>query len=380
MKILIAEQFSELGGAQQVLLELLPALQDLGWTCVLAAPAHGPLTARAEMLGIRCVEIECGPFGCGAKSIGDLLRFGAQFPRLRAQFRSLADEIRPDVIYINGPRLVPAVCSIGGSAAILFHLHNYLGQRYVAAMTRYYLDRARASIVANCRFVLEPLRMPGGDSRVEVIYNGVRDFTFRERMPASRRIGMIGRICPEKGQKIFVQAARMVHADSPQTSFVICGGTQFSDASHEAYFQEVRELAAGLPVEFIGWRDDPRDVLAGLDLLVVASLPYAEATTRVIPEAYSAGVPVLASDIPGIREIVQDTQTGFLFPPGDPHALSVRMRELIDAPAALSSVAARARCEFEQRFRIEVFQQRMISMLEKVARGALANVHAKGQH
>ena len=65
---------------------------------------------------------------------------------------------------------------------------------------------------------------------------------------------------------------------------------------------------------------------------MVPSLPLAEATTRVIPEAYSAGVPVLASDLPGIREILKDGETGFLFPAGKAGALANRIRELMSAP------------------------------------------------
>jgi glycosyltransferase involved in cell wall biosynthesis len=374
MRILIADQFSELGGAQRGLLELLPAILEQGWTCSLAVPGRGPLRIRAEELGIRCDDIACGPFGCGYKSLSDLARFGTQFPRLRSQFRTLIDDFKPDVFYVNAPRLVPAACALGPHAPpMVFHVHSYLKQRYAAALTGYSLQRARPSIIANCHFVLEPLKSYLNGSAVEVIYNGVNDCTLSVSQRALSRIGIIGRICPEKGQKVLVEAARLLEKRLPGLSYVICGGTQFSDENAEAYCRELRQLSGGLPVEFAGWRDDVGNVLHSLDLLVVASMPMAEASTRVIPEAYSAGVPVLASDLPGIREILTDGVTGFLFEPANAHALARRIRQLVEAPPdMLSAATANARRLFEERFSIAAYQRRMIGSLERVGARALA--------
>jgi glycosyltransferase involved in cell wall biosynthesis len=373
MKILIADQFSDLGGAQRVLLELLPFLQRQGWTLALAVPGRGPLRTRAEELGIRCEEITCGPFGCGAKSYSDYLRFGVQFPRLRGQLQRLVCDFGPDLLYVNAPRLIPAACSLGDGLPILFHLHSYLNQPYTPWITGTFLRRAHATVVANCNFVLEPLREYLQDAPVEVIYNGVPGCRYLRHRHRTGRIGMIGRISPGKGQKVFIDAARLLHRTLPQATFVICGGTQFSDGSAQSYFTELRQLAAGLPVDFTGWREDVCEVLQGLDVLVVPSMPLAEATTRIIPEAYSAGVPVLASDLPGIREILKDGETGFLFPAGKAGSLANRIREITEAsPDQLAAVADNARRAFEQRFTIDLYHRRMISNLMRVGAKALA--------
>src|SRR4030095_8548742 len=90
--------------------------------------------------------------------------------------------------------------------------------------------------------------------------------------------------------------------------FILCGAPLFSNPR---YFELVREAAAGLPIEFLGWRDDVNDTLSELDLLIVPSASV-EGTTRVILEAYAAGVPVVASASGGIPEIARDGETGFL--------------------------------------------------------------------
>ena len=368
MKILILDQFSELGGAQRVLLELLPAFQREGWTTLLAAPGGGPLRTHAAELGIACREIVCGPFGCGGKSLVDHIRFGAQLIPMRKQLRLLVQEFDPDLLYVNGPRLVPAACSLGAYAPpIVFHSHSYLKPAYLASATGFFLRRTRATILANCRYVLDPLRGYVQDISAEVIYNGVADCGFRAERRRTGRIGIIGRISLEKGQRVFVEAAAHVHRSFPGSSFVIAGATQFGDLPAEKYFTDIRELARGSPVEFIGWQEDVGEVLRTLDLLVVASLPKSEATTRVIPEAFSAGVPVVASDLPGIREILVDGESGFLFPAGDSVALGNRIREILTmAPERLAGVACTARRTYEERFTLPDFHRRIISSLKRV--------------
>jgi glycosyltransferase involved in cell wall biosynthesis len=202
--------------------------------------------------------------------------------------------------------------------------------------------------------VLDPL---GGG---KVVYNGVRDCGFAGRRTPTGRVGIIGRIAPEKGQHVFLEAARNLRG----LRFVICGSTQFGDSRAEAYLRKLRPIAEELQVEITGWREDIASVLRELDLLVVPSLPFAEATTRVIPEAFAAGVPVLASDLPGIREIVEDGETGFLFRAGDSAALAARIREAMNAPG----VVKKARQVYEQRFLLGAFQRRMVNIVFASAR------------
>ena len=136
-----------------------------------------------------------------------------------------------------------------------------------------------------------------------MVYNGVREFA--PRVPGDTfRIGMIGRIAPQKGQAEFVRAARGLRG----CRFAICGAPLFGDAS---YLEEVRALAEGLPIEFLDWQPDAGAVLSQLDLLVAPST-VPEAAPRVILEAFSAGVPVLASATGGIPELIEHNRTGFL--------------------------------------------------------------------
>ena len=92
---------------------------------------------------------------------------------------------------------------------------------------------------------------------------------------------------------------------------MIYGAPLFGESAVARYAAQVRTDAEGLPVEFAGWVDDIYACMAQLDLLLVPSAGH-EATTRVILEAFAAGLPVIAFASGGIPEVVDDGVTGLL--------------------------------------------------------------------
>jgi glycosyltransferase involved in cell wall biosynthesis len=242
-----------------------------------------------------------------------------------------------------------------------------VGGRVEGVLLRWCLRRMRARVIANCRFVTRPLGL--GDA-VSVIFNGVADHG-RARMArpdAEALIGIVGRIGPEKGQAEFLRAAALVVKTGLPCRFLVCGSARTGDAASERYAEEVRHLAAGLPVEFTGWRPDVGDVLARLDLLVVPSRAN-EATTRVIPEAFSAGVPVVAARAGGIPEIVDHGQTGWLVDSTEPETLALALASALRRPRGdLRAMGIRARKAWQDRFRLERWRVSVLEVIERAAR------------
>jgi len=365
MNILFLDQFSDLGGAQRCLLDLLPAVRDHGWSAHLAAPGSGSLREHALALGASYDEIHSGPYESGRKSIPDLARFGKQFPRLAGEITELARACQADIVYVNGPRLLPSVyLALQRRLCIVFHCHSYLGQRYAAALAGVALAGSKATMIASCRFVSEPLRPYVSEKNIRVVYNGVGGTVCPARHPlvpqSPWRIGIVGRIAPEKGQLEFVKAARLLGSNY---QFVICGEPLFSNAEAADYYGLVRELSAGLPIEFLGWREDVDVVLSNLDLLVAPSVQR-EATTRVILEAYAAGVPVLASNSGGIAEIVSDGETGFLASANDPATLAESIRRALAEPGTLQTIANNAHRAWREKYTLEHYQEQIVNILE----------------
>lgn len=364
MNLLLLDQFSDLGGAQQNLLELLPAVRDAGWHALVGLPGEGELFERVRALGFEAERIECGPYGSGRKSAADFGRFLAGTPRLARQMRRMAQRVDADLVYLNGPRLLPAAAMAGFGRPVLFHSHSYLGPGAVRSLAGFALRRMDAWLVGQCEFVAAPWRPFVRPERVSVIYNGVAGPppTLARSPGGTPRVGCIGRIAPEKGQREFVAAAARIHQALPECRFVIYGAPLFGESAAVRYAAQVRTNAAGLPVEFAGWVDDIHACMAQLDLLLVPSAGQ-EATTRVILEAFAAGVPVIAFASGGIPEVVVDGVTGLLANTSEEMAQSA-VELLTGDTRRLISIAQAARESWAHRFTLERYHQQILSAIQ----------------
>lgn len=370
MNILFLDQFSELGGAQQCLLDLVPALQDAGWKMTCAVPGNGTLIAKLRTHGVTVHPLAMGNFTSGRKPPLDVLRFGLETPRLARDISHLANEGRADLLYVNGPRVLPAAAWAARKTGrpLLFHCHNHLAQRSAPMVAGRSLQLSNARVIACCRYVARPLWPYIDPGRLRVIFNGVApQNTARPRHKGGPRIGIIGRIAPEKGQITFVRAARFLAGKHPDCKFVVCGAPLFSNPEAERYSGQVRELASGLPVEFLGWQEDIPAVLAGLDVLVVPSLR--EGLPRVILEAYAAHVPVVAFVAGGIPEIVTEAKTGFLIEPPTAETLAERLDSLLRKPEQLDTAADRAYESWKENFTLDRYRRDVLAAIGTAAAG-----------
>ena len=365
MNILFLDQYSDLGGAQQCLLDLIPAVQTAGWTVTCAAPGGGRLVEKLRDLGAAFCALPAMPLAAGPKPPLDFLRFAFSTPVLARYISRVARDTRADLIYVNGPRVLPAAAWAARKAGIplLFHSHNYLAQRSAAALAGRSLQFANARMIACCQHAARPLRLYVVPGRLRVIYNGVRPAEVTP-VPSSAgpRIGVIGRTSPEKGQLEFLQAARLVSAAYPAATFMVCGAPLFENPEASRYFDQVRRAAEGLPVEFPGWQENIHAVLARLDLLVVPSL-HEPGAPRVILEAYTARVPVVAFVSGGIPEILHDGETGFLVEPPTPEALAAKLQHLLQAPEQLRAVAANAYATWKEQYTVERYQREVLEVI-----------------
>jgi glycosyltransferase involved in cell wall biosynthesis len=347
MKILFLEQYAEPGGAQRCLLDLLPGVQAAGWEAHVALPDDGPLTPLLRERGADVHFLSLGRYPSGRKSVADGIRFVASLPVLAGEIRKLADRLGVGLIYVNGPRLLPAVTAARGP--ILFHAHSAVPAASGGTLARTALRRSRAGVIAASRFLAERWRRPA-QGPVRVIYAGVDGppTPLVGRTAGGPRVGLIGRMHPQKGQLELVLAARELASAWPEAEFVLCGAALFGDPRAERYQQEVLALAPP-SVRHLGWRDDVYGVLADLDLLVVPSAEEG-GVPRVVLEAFAAGVPVLALASGAIPEAVVEGERGFLLASATAADLAARLNELLPQRDRLRRVAAAAQRIWRERF------------------------------
>jgi glycosyltransferase involved in cell wall biosynthesis len=360
MRILFLDQFSELGGGQHALLDTVDAVQLNGWEPHVLLPGDGPLVAALRSRSVPVGEIPCGPYSSGYKSATDSMRFALDMRWQVTRIQHLIASTNIDLVYVNGSRLLPAASlATPRRIPIFFHVHSHL-RGAALRIAGWSLRRRPVTVVGCSQSVLEPLRR----SR-HVIPNGVRDAGYRERaFDRAWRIGIVGRIAPEKGQLEFVRTAALLKDEFPQAHFTICGAALFGTA--DEYYDAVRLGARTLPVQFVGWQQDVAHVLNELDLLIVPS--HQEGMARVVLEAFSAGVPVVAFPAGGIPEAVIDGVTGFLTRQFTAEALAARVRDvLVTDGHRVREIARNARQAWAQSYTIGGYRRSITNLLATVA-------------
>jgi glycosyltransferase involved in cell wall biosynthesis len=295
-------------------------------------------------------------------------RFLTKLPRLARQLRELAQRVQPDLVYINGPRLLPAAALARLRQPVLFHAHIEVSQRAARVLAGRSLARLNARVIAVCRGVADAWRPFAGAT---VVYNGVAHPDRSLTVVAPKEvplIGCIGRIAPEKGQLEFVEAASRIHQALPHARFLICGAPLFSDRAAVSYERRVREAASSLQVEFTGWVSDVYPVMRHLDLLLVPSV-WNEPNPRVVLEAFAAKLPVIAFRAGGLPEIVDHGRTGFLCSSAREMAdLAISLFE--NGRERLHGVAEAAHESWRTQFSLERWQQQMLAEIERAANAA----------
>jgi glycosyltransferase involved in cell wall biosynthesis len=360
MKILLIDQFGEMGGAQRCLLEAAMGFSARGWEVHALAP-DGPIHRALTPYCAEVSEIPCGPFDSRTKTALDAVRFAWQLPRQAAQIARTTTRHNIDLLYVNGPRVLPGASLGRAGRPLLYHAHWMVPQRSAASLARTALRRSGTSAIATSRFAAEWMKDSVKPSFISIIYNGVAGFGALPRTrKAVRHIAILGRVSPEKGQLEFVRAARIASQGNASLRFTVCGSSMFTASS---YFEQVRAEAAGAPVEFAGWTENVGAFLAGVDLLVVPSQPI-DNIPRVILEAFAAGVPVLAFASGAIPELILHGETGLLLDRPSPESLAAAILSAAGNGELLNRIAACSYQRWQERYTLRRFQSEISDAVE----------------
>ncbi len=319
------------GGAEKHLHWLAAGQRQRGHqVSVTYLKGQGELSADFEALG---VEVGCVP-------MEGLAAAPSAIGRVRDRFGALA----PDVVHTHLLKadVVGALAAPrAGVPALITSKHNderALLKRPVAFIHGRLTRRADRVIALSDhvrRFVAEHGRVP--IERITRIYSGIDPQGLqpkRIRADVRAELGVaddapllvcVGRLAPQKDHPTLLAAlARM----SPDTVLLIVGGDPFGDGE-----TRLPALAQALGVadraRFLGIRHDVPDLLGASDLFVMPSLW--EGLGLVFLEAMAVSLPVVASNISAIPEVVEDGTSGWLVPPGDPDALAAAVTEAMGA-------------------------------------------------
>ncbi len=179
-------------------------------------------------------------------------------------------------------------------------------------------------------------------------------------------IGSVARIEEQKGQHLIVEAVRRLREDGLPVEAQIIG-----PAMDAAYLEGLRRKVAALglaqAIRFPGPHPNPQGVMPAFDVLALTT--RMETFGLVLAEAMRAGVAVIGTDAGGVPEIIEDGQSGLLFPPEDGGALASQLKRLIDDTALRARLAAAGKTRADELFSEEAHYGRLAALFGELTAG-----------
>ncbi|MGD0336690.1 MAG: GT4 family glycosyltransferase PelF [Candidatus Omnitrophota bacterium] len=222
------------------------------------------------------------------------------------------------------------------------------------------------------RHMIDDFGVPA--ERVRLVPRSVDLEKFKFTYPDEKRqsdfnVGIIGRITPLKGHSYFIKAMAHVARAVPGLKIWIIGD---APASRQAYKEQVqvlvKRLGLGNCTQFLGTQRDIPEILSHLDAVVLSTVTH-EAFGRVIVEAQAAGVPVVATSVGGVVDIIDDGKTGLLVPPAEPQAMAEAVMKIFKDPALARELAECAYKKVKEKYSVEL----MVKNTLEVYKDALTN-------
>ena len=342
MKILYVITKANWGGAQKYVYDLATAAQAAGNEVAVAAGGTGPLTEHLGEAGVRVISL---PLRQRRSFLADLVSVGSLAPLLR-----VIREERPDVLHVNSAK-AGGLGALAGRLAhvprIVFTAHGWefnaprsilarLGIRLFSWLTILF---SHETICVSEAIRGDMAWLPGTKAKLTVIHNGIACVPLLSREDARAALsphtvgrtwlGMVSELNPTKRVDDAIRAMRTVAERHPEAILVVIG----EGRERRALEALIRELSLRDHVFLAGFREDAPRLMAAFDLFVHAS--RSEALGYAILEAGCACLPVVATRVGGIPEIIPDDDHGLLVAPEGPDALAAAIETyLTDTPRA----------------------------------------------
>jgi glycosyltransferase involved in cell wall biosynthesis len=345
MKILQIEDEPWDSGIAHYALTLSGELQCLGHEVHFWGRAGSPLVASAQRSGLH---------------VRGLRRPWSSLHALRGQVRSAGIELI-NAHTGSGHALAAALAALTKVAVVRTRGDTRPTARHPLA--RLLARRTDAFIAANSA-IAEDLASAFRGCRVTTVFQGISAGPALP-LPVDCVFGLLGRLDSVKGHETWLQAAAIVKKDHPQARWRAVGGG--SPQRRERLQAQARTLGLEGRAEFTGFVADVPGELARCRVAVVASTA-SEAVSRAALEWMAAGRPLVAASVGCLPDLVQEGETGFLVPPGDPQALARAMARFLDQPALAERLGAAARRRFMERFSLERFGVETMKVYERFVR------------
>jgi glycosyltransferase involved in cell wall biosynthesis len=368
--VLVAHPSPDVYGSDLQLIESVTAMTADGMRVSVSLPAHGPLEALLTQAGASVSVLRVPVLRRAVLRPAGLVAFALATPLALVQMIRAIRRSRADVVYVNTvtiPLWLLAARLAGRRA--LCHVHE--AEEAESRLVRIGLNSPillATTVVTNSKASARALwgALPRLRGRTVVLANGVPESAPSGIRPEPGRIALVARLSPRKGIDVALDAVGVLRRQGREVHLQVCG-TAFE--GYEWFEQQLRERAAlddlAGTVTFSGYVNPTRPVLDAANIVLVPSRVEPFGNTAV--EAMLAGRPLIASDVQGLAEIVDDGRTGLLVRPGDPSALASAIALLLDDPEMATQLAHAAQLAAREHFGVERYRREISAIVSQLA-------------
>jgi glycosyltransferase involved in cell wall biosynthesis len=379
IRAVMFDHTAQLGGGEIALYDLVRFLDRSLVTPIVVLGAEGPLAEKLRGLSATgtAVELYILPLADevlhakkDALGTGTLLQFRKVTSSISYIFRLRAflRKHKADLIHTNSLKadILGGLAGRLAGVPVLWHIRDRIEPDYLPSKV-VWLMRKLARIlpkyvVANSTATLATVHLDGkipgatvssGVDMTKFELPSDSQMPIKETNASAPKIGIVGRLCPWKGQHIFLEAAAIVRRQWPAACFQIIGAALFQEKHLEADLKaQAADLGLADAVEFTGFRSDVNLLIQQLTILVHASTT-GEPFGQVIVQGMAASKPVVATNGGGVPEIVVDGVTGYLVPMSDATAMAAAISALLSSPTEAAEMGRRGRERIFAKFTIQ---------------------------
>jgi glycosyltransferase involved in cell wall biosynthesis len=362
-RILLLVTLAERGGAQTYVCALAAGLAER-FDVTVAAHGPGPLGAAVRAAGATFVPLRHVRRPVSPRDVLGVVELVRLMRRLR-----------PEIVHASSSKagvLGRLAAGLAGVPIRVFTVHGWAFTAYRGILGHLYrrAEQAVRPLTTATICVSEGERAAGiaagtcDPRRSLVIHTGIDVASRPLARPdvGAAQIVSVGRLQTPKDPLLFLRALALVRG--PFSASLVGDGPD-----RAAVERELERLGLGGRVRLQGTRDDVPELLASSHVFVLSS--QSEALPVSVLEAMAAGLPVVATRVGGVPELVVDGETGLLVPAGDSPGLAAALQRMVDDPALRARLGAAGRARVEKHFRLDMFLEAHLDLYRRALAGRL---------
>lgn len=370
-KVIFLHSSSELYGASKILLYVMQIFRDLGYSPLIIFPGDGPLRPELERLGFDYKIINLGILRRKHFHPKGILDRGKKMYKAYRFLDEIHQKEPISLIYSNTLAvIVGATFARRRDIPHVWHIHEIIqSPKFLVRFLATQVDKSTPKPIVVSHAVAKHWKHYLDIAKPTVIHNGIDYSPFVNGHQDLRKslgiaentkvITMIGRINPGKGQLFFLEIAKAVISQEPDTVFLMVGDPYPGYESIENGIN-LKISAENLDNHVInlGFREDIPQILKTTDIFVLPSI-LPDSLPTVVLEAMASGKPVVATRSGGASEMVSQGKTGFLVNIGDVSEASEKILELCKDPQLAQAMGQAGQQKILEEYSFEHFVEKM---------------------